>query len=209
MKNLTMEDLGKFNKLYETATARCINYILKDNNFSGHAGWLIKMFINQSIGELRQCLEIIPNNICVLFILGKCYQTLGEYNFALQFFEKGLAAEFTFEEDFQKYQDLKYNFILEASVVYARTGNFEKAIELSNLLLNTNPENVNVLTFQAMNFIISENDSEADRLLERALTIDPNKLVVRKVFQIQNKIQSNFIPRPRSWSEITDSVKIH
>ena len=201
---LTDENTDLVSKLFKKASERFEPYVLIDNESYGIVGWFVELKIKKSIKELKQCLEIIPNHINSIFLIGKCYQSLGENNLSLQFFEQGLAIEFpelTYEEDYAKFVRLTNYCLLEASVIYAKIGNFDMAINYSNRLIDKDPDNIVVLTNQAMNFIIKGMDSVADTLLGKAITIAPSDLISNKVLEFHDKVKLNLISRPRTWNE--------
>ena len=205
--DLTDEKIDHFNILFDKATTRFEPYLLLDNQSYGYVGWFVELKIKKSIKELKQCLEIIPNHLNSIFFLGKCYQSLGDINLSLQYFEQGLSTEFSelnYKEDLSKFQRLLNYCLLEASVTYAKIGNFEKAIDYSNKLIDKDPENISVLTNLAMNYIIKGKDSEANEIIGKALSIAPDDLILRRVIEFQDKIKTDLIPRPKTWNEFTD-----
>ena len=205
MDNLTDEKIDYFNKLYKKATDRFNPYVLIENQSSGYVGWFVKLKIKKSIKELKQCLEIIPKHINSTFILGKCFQSLADDNTALDWFERGLETKFeelNYEEDIAKFGRLKNYCLLEASVIYAKRGYFEKSIDYGNRLLNSDHPKINVvsiLTNQAMNFIITGNDEEAEKFLDKALNSDPNDKITIKIKDVFNSIRNGQINRPTTW----------
>jgi tetratricopeptide (TPR) repeat protein len=107
---LSNDNIMRFNNLYESASKRFSPYVLIDNQIFGYVGLFVKLKIKKSIKELKQCLEIIPNHIDTLFLIGKCFQSLGGEKSSLHFFNQALSIEFSsleYDEDFSKYE--RYN----------------------------------------------------------------------------------------------------
>lgn len=206
MDNLTDEKIELYNKLYKKATDRFNPYVLIENQSSGYVGWFVKLKIKKSIKELNQCLEIIPKHINSTFLLGKCFQSLGDDNSSLVWFERGLETKFeelNYEEDITKFGRLKNYCLLEASVIYAKMGDFKKSIDYGNRLLNSDPKKINVvsiLTNQAMNLIITGKDEEAENFLNEAISLGPSDSITIKVKDVLYKIRNGQINRPTTWN---------
>ena len=58
---------------------------------------------------------------------------------------------------------------------------------------------MSILTNQAMNFIITGNDEEAEKFLDKALNSDPNDKITIKIKDVFNSIRNGQINRPTTW----------
>ena len=207
---LSIDNINKFNNLFESSSKRFSPYVLIDSQNIGFVGLFVKFKIKKSIKELKECLEIVPNHINSLFLLGKCYQSLGDEKLSLQFFNQALSVDFSsleYDEDFSKYERLITYCLLEVSVVFAKTGAIDKSIEYSEKLLNKDPENIYALCNQTMNFIINKNDFEAERLILKAITIAPQDYITNQLNTFLIKLKKGSIKRPIAWNDFVFESK--
>jgi len=201
---LTQEKIDLFHKIYNRANDRFKPYVLLENNSYGFVGWFLKIKIRKSIKELKTCLDIIPNHINSMFGIGKCYQSLGEDMESLEWFEKGLQINFSqlsYEEDEAKYKILINYCLLEASVIAAKKNDFAKAVNYSERILESEPQNISVLGNLAMNFIITEKDIEAKKTIVRALSISPSDTINNDINKFLTKLKDGVITRPKAWND--------
>lgn len=203
-----MDDrVNLFNKIYQKSVDRTNPYIMTGDQSVHYVGLFVRLKINKSISELKKCLELVPNHINSMFIIGKCYQALGNDQKSVYWFEKAMKINFnelTYDDTEEKYRRLFQYCLIEASVAYAKLKNFEKAIKYTNDALKHNPTNVSLLGNQTMNLIIVGRDKDAEEYISRGLSIKPDDIINNKINQFLKNIVMGKMPRPTAWNEFKD-----
>lgn len=215
-------------------TASWIPSVKNQNDFFELSNMPGRTIINISIFNLQQCLEScfkedvvnkeLPSDqqwrelyYNTSILLARCYRVLGEDQLALNYLEDGVKRPISAEQ---------YMSLFETFGIYGSKGDTERSINCGNLLLErygrTQPfeslslpmqrslrgEMLLVAIAQAMNLLILGNDNAAKDLIHENFHVATfGSPLPGRLLELQEKVITGVIDRPKSWTEIREIVK--
>jgi tetratricopeptide (TPR) repeat protein len=167
-KQLTYAGVLLHNKLYDEAYNLVKDFILVGNGPFHNT--YPKTALENAIHLLIQSLEINPDNYSAMFMLGKIYQRMENYNNAISWFEKAYSIKPTLVDIGR-----------EASLSALSSGDNDKAIYFAEATLKTEPNNASLLSNYALILFVSGKIDEAKLKIQKALDLDPTDPITLNV----------------------------
>ena len=132
--------------------------------------FLSKAYIYENLGqvklaikEYKKCIANFPDDVNVLFHLGKCYYDMQNYSDARDVLLKAKKISF---------DDIKTNYWL--AMVYEKTNQIDKAIPVFKIVVKKEKKNVAFLTRLGHYYALRQNYEQAEKYFLKALAIEPN-----------------------------------
>lgn len=138
---------------------------------------LDKIKIMEAIALFKECINIYPFSWQSHWAIGKAYQSIGEQNMALEWFEKA--------SDIDK---LNVNILRENTLQSLRLGLKEKAIKYAKVALEVNPNDDSLYSNYALALLINKKGDEALLAINKALSINENHQTNKNVFNLIKSI---------------------
>lgn len=167
---MTEQQIADFNQFYEKACAKMEGLIMLGDYRPKAIGFFHKLKANKAIKYFNQALAIYPQHFQSLFLLGKLYQRLGDYEKSLSYLEASLTLEKT-----------NHNIPQEASLVAMHLNQVDKAIEYSKEALQRNPGDIALLGNHSMNLLIAGLDDEAKNTIDKAVLLNPEDTINQRI----------------------------
>lgn len=174
--NLTDGQIAKLNSLYGHACKKMKDLIILNEYKPKKAGFFERRRANKAISLFEQVLSITPEHFQSLFFIAKLYQRLGNYQKALKYFETAL-----------EYEHTNYGLFQEVSLVAMHLHLIDKAVWYSAKANELKPNDSDLLANHAMNLLIAGFDKEAKQEIDKALSINENDEINKR---IRAKIES-------------------
>jgi len=167
---MTDEQIAEFNSLYETGCKKMKGLVILEGYRPKRIGFFEKIRANKAIKSFEKALSIYSDHFQSQFFLGKIYQRLGDYEKSLFHLESALTLEQT-----------NHNIPLEASLVAMHLNQIDKAIEYSKEAVRRKPDDSAVLGNHSMNLLIAGFDNEAKETINKAISINPDDNINRRI----------------------------
>lgn len=182
---MTEEQKSNFNKYYSEAIKAQKGIVILDAYRTKGIGFFEKLKAKKAIKLFEKALNIYPDSYQSLFLIGKIYQRLQEYDKSLYFLEKAMLIE---KEN--------HNLPQEASLVAMHLNQINKAIEYSTEANKRKPNDFILLGNHSMNLLIAEQDQEAKNTIDKAILINPDDEINKRIkLKIENVIAGK-VKRP-------------
>lgn len=162
-----------FNRLYLKAT----DLLKEKTDCHNPLNTLDKIKIMEAIALYKECINIYPLSWQSHWAIGKAYQSIGEQNMALEWFEKAI--------DIDK---LNVNILRENTLQSLRLGLKEKAIKYAKAALEVNPNDDSLHSNYALALLINKKGNEAFLAINKALSINENQNSNKNVFNLIKSI---------------------
>lgn len=169
IEKLDNKEKIRFNGLYLKATE-----LLKGKvDYYKPLSTLDKIKVTEAIALFKECITIHPFSWQSHWAIGKSYQSIGEEDTALEWFEK--AGEI---------DQLNVNILRESTLQSVRLGLKEKAIMYARNALEINPNDDGLYSNYALALLINHKGEEAFLAINKALSINDNEQINKNVFNL-------------------------
>lgn len=175
----------EFNDLFEKAGKRQEGLILLDGYHRKKLNESEKLKLEESIMDLKKCLDIIPNHWQSMMLIAKALQRLERHSEALEQLEAALKIELE-----------NHSIAVEASLEAMHLKDLNKAIQYSEESLKRKPNDFVLLGNHAMNLLIAEKDQEAKETIDKAIKLQPRDSVNRNIESLINDVLLGKRDRP-------------
>ena len=177
----------KFNKIYNRATLRVHKLTFLSSYREKYLTLNLrdKILIYLSLRDFNKCLRWKPNHWPSMFLKGKIYQRLGDFNKALNLFEQAYSIE-------------KFNtdILREAALTCIHIDNPEKAIFYDTEALKLKPDDYALLGNFAMHLLLNFKDQESLETIEKALLVNPGNKINEDIKMVVENVINGKMKRP-------------
>lgn len=162
-----------FNELFERAGKKQNGLILLDGYNRKDLAPTDKLKLEDSITDLKACLELFPNHWQSMVLMAKAFQRLDKHAEALEQLEVAFKLE------------LENHFIpMEASLEAMHLKDLDKGLFYSEEALKRKSNDVALLGNHAMNLLIAQKDTESKATIAKAIKLQPNDQINRNIESI-------------------------
>lgn len=175
----------EFNEIFERAGKRQEGLILLDGYRRKKLNESEKLQLEESIKDLKICLDIIPDHWQSMMLKAKALQRLERHSEALE----QLEVAFQIEPD-------NHSIAMEASLEAMHLKDLDKAIYYSEESIKRKPNDFALLGNHAMNLLVAGKDQEAREAIDKAIKLKPKDTVNRNIESIVKGVIEGKKDRP-------------
>lgn len=182
----------EFNEIFERAGKKQKGLIHLDGYKRKSISIADKLRLEESIVDLKKCLDILPGHWQSMFLMAKALQRLERHSEALEQLESAFNIELG-----------NHSIPMEASLEAMHLKDLNKALYYSEESLKRKSNDFALMGNHAMNLLVAEKDSEAVCIIEEAIRIQPNDSVNRNIAALIRDVLAGKRTRPT----FEDSIK--
>jgi tetratricopeptide (TPR) repeat protein len=178
-------DKNRHNELYQQGCNLIEGLILLDNRIPGILDSRSRKKLEDAIPLFVEVVEINPANWAAMWLLGKIYQRLGDYERGLGWFAWA-----------HRVNPVQPDAAREASIAAMELGRSEEAIPFCERAIEAKPEDPGLKANLALALLFSEKPTEARTIAKEALRRDPADATTAYLARIIDEVIDGKRPCP-------------
>lgn len=174
---LPEDKIPVFNYNFDEGNRLSENIMIVKGVASSKLGFWNKRRANKAIKHYSECLKLIPNHWQTNWLIAKVYQAISENKEALKHFQIAVEEE-------KSNPDLPR----EASISAMDSGDIKLAVKFSLEAINREPKDSGLYCNHAVNLMVMGNDEDALEYINKAIELEPNDEINKKVYALINDV---------------------
>lgn len=175
--SISDQEKSRHNELYQQGCSLIEGLIIIGNEAPGPPGPEQREKLEDAIPLFVEVVRINPGNWSAMWLLGKIYQRLGEYEQGLAWFSRA-----------HRVNPDQPDVAREASIAAMDLGRPEEAISFCERAIEANPDDPGLRANLALALLFSEKPGEARAVAREALARDPADKITAQIVQIIEEV---------------------
>jgi tetratricopeptide (TPR) repeat protein len=184
-------DRARHDELYQQGCRLIEGLIILNNQAPGPLDPPQRKRLEEAISLFVEVVGINPQNWAVMWLLGKVYQRLGEYEHGLAWFSRA-----------HRVHPDQPDVAREASIAAMDLGRPEEAIPFCERAIAANPEDPGLRANLAVALLFSGKPAEARAVAQEALARDPADAITAQIVRITEQVLAGTRPCPHHMRDL-------
>jgi hypothetical protein len=167
------QDKARHNELYRQGCSLIEGLIILDNQAPGELDPRSRQRLQDAIAAFDEVVRINPGNWNAMWLLGKVYQRLGDYDRGLQWFSRA-----------HRVNPDQADVAREAAIAAMDLGRPEEAIPFCERAIEAKPDDPGLRANLALALLFSAKPDEAQAVAQEALRRDPGDKITAQIVRI-------------------------
>ena len=195
---LTDSQIQEHDRIFEEAALIKDEIQLHDRPPLPAPGWFLRRKLKRAISLFGRVVELKPDNWSAMWLVGKVYQRLGDFPYALAWFERA-----------HQVNPAQPNIAREASMCAMDLGRHDVAITFALNATQIDPADAGLHANLALAYVLAGRVSEAQASIERALAGDPADKISHTIQAIIKHFVVNGRTPPATTPELLNYWRKH